>query len=58
MNAQAGYWDNTPLAAASSNGHNTIVDYLIESGANVDLHSKKSWTALEAASAGGHETIV
>jgi ankyrin repeat protein len=58
VNAQAGYWDKTPLAAASYNGHNTIVDYLIESGANVDSHSKKSWTALEAASAGGHETIV
>ncbi|KAB5513458.1 nucleoside phosphorylase domain-containing protein [Coniochaeta sp. 2T2.1] len=48
----------TALLAASEEGHEEIVEMLLEKGADVNTQGGDYGTALQAASAGGHEEIV
>ena len=48
----------TALMLASLNGHDTIVEQLIQAGADVNTQNNYGGTALMAASAHGHDTVV
>eukprot|EP00522_Entomoneis_paludosa_P016198 CAMPEP_0172440294 /NCGR_PEP_ID=MMETSP1065-20121228/964_1 /TAXON_ID=265537 /ORGANISM="Amphiprora paludosa, Strain CCMP125" /LENGTH=892 /DNA_ID=CAMNT_0013189081 /DNA_START=48 /DNA_END=2726 /DNA_ORIENTATION=- len=48
----------TPLVAASSEGHDAVVDLLIKAGASVNVNDADGTTALMAAAARGHLPIV
>ena len=56
VNAQGGRYGNA-LQAASSGGHEKIVQLLIEKGADVNAQGGRYGNALQAASYGGHEKI-
>ena len=43
---------------AASQGHVKIVRYLVASGADVNLTTKKGWTAIMSAAFNGHSQIV
>ena len=57
FNAKGGYYGH-PLAAASSKGHENIVQLLIENGANIHAQGGFYGNALQVASSKGHENIV
>ncbi|KAF6844647.1 ankyrin repeat domain-containing protein 52 [Colletotrichum musicola] len=48
----------TPLNAASWNGHFEVVKILLENGANVSVADTDGWTPLNAASSNGHLDVV
>lgn len=48
----------TPIMSASYNGHSTLVNVLIENGANINAHSPVDNTALQLACGEGHLQIV
>ncbi|KAJ5128076.1 hypothetical protein N7448_008855 [Penicillium atrosanguineum] len=56
INGQDGFYKNT-LQAASSRGHDKIVQILLERGAYVNAQGEFYGNALRAASSGGHEKI-
>ena len=47
-----------PMIYAASQGHVKIVRYLVASGADVNLTTKKGWTAIMSAAFNGHSQIV
>ncbi|XP_063924817.1 uncharacterized protein LOC135138747 [Zophobas morio] len=49
---------STPLIIASREGHETVVEYLVKYGAEINRANKIGWTPLYAASSQGHEKIV
>lgn len=55
-NAQGGYY-GTALQAASSTGHEKVVELLLRNGANVNARGKYD-TALHAASTKGNDKVV
>jgi ankyrin repeat domain-containing protein 50 len=57
VNAQGGQY-GTALQAASSQGHESIVQKLLDNGAEVNAQGGDYGTALQAASYKGHESIV
>jgi ankyrin repeat domain-containing protein 50 len=57
VNVQGGIYGNA-LQAASVRGHETIVELLLNNGADINAQGGDYGNALQAASAGGHETIV
>ncbi|KAJ5640171.1 uncharacterized protein N7484_008033 [Penicillium longicatenatum] len=57
VNAQGGEYGNA-LQAASSRGHQEIVQMLLERGADIDAQGGKYSNALQAASSRGHQEIV
>ncbi|KAK5283027.1 hypothetical protein LTR55_011442 [Exophiala xenobiotica] len=57
MNAQGGYFGNA-LQAASSGGHEEVVQILIDRGAGVNAQGGEYGNALYAASSGGREEVV
>uniref|UniRef100_A0A0G4G6E5 Protein kinase domain-containing protein n=1 Tax=Chromera velia CCMP2878 TaxID=1169474 RepID=A0A0G4G6E5_9ALVE len=48
----------TPLCTAAEEGHDTIVEMLLEAGANKDKTDENGRTPLYAAAEGGHDTVV
>ncbi|KAJ6141202.1 hypothetical protein N7470_010098 [Penicillium chermesinum] len=57
INAQGGFYGNA-LNAASSGGHDKIVQLLLEKGAEINAQDGRYGNALNAASLGGHDKIV
>ena len=58
INHQDEEYGDTALMIAARNGHESILEHLIEKGADVNLQDKKCCSALMAAAYGGHKTIV
>ena len=54
------YYSDTPLHAASSDGHYEVVEYLLQAGAlaTVNAKSKDGWTATWKGARGGHLEVV
>ncbi|KAL2060787.1 hypothetical protein VTL71DRAFT_8839 [Oculimacula yallundae] len=48
----------TPLAWAAENGHEAIVQLLLDKGANADLKDENGWTPLSWATRNGHEAVI
>ncbi|KFZ24288.1 hypothetical protein V502_01228 [Pseudogymnoascus sp. VKM F-4520 (FW-2644)] len=57
VNAQGGYYGNA-LQAASSGGHNKIVEVLLSKGADVNVQGGVYGNALQVASSRGHNKVV
>ena len=57
VNAQGGQY-GTALQAASSGGHEEVVEMLLDKGADVNAQGEWYGTALQAASSGGHKEVV
>jgi ankyrin repeat protein len=57
VNAQGGHYGNA-LQAASYQGHQEIVQLLLDEGADIDAQGGKYGNALQAASFGHHQEIV
>jgi ankyrin repeat protein len=57
VNAQGGRYGNA-LQAASSEGHEKVVQILLDQGADVNAQGGRYGNALQAASSGGHEKVV
>ncbi len=48
----------TPLDWASRGGHDTVVQQLLDAGADANAKGEDGWTPLYWASRGGHDTVV
>ncbi|KAI9651417.1 MAG: hypothetical protein M1829_003023 [Trizodia sp. TS-e1964] len=48
----------TPLVGAASNGFETVVQLLLDNGANIEASDKRGATALMVAASGGHRAVV
>ena len=57
VNVQGGFFGNA-LQAASSEGHDKVVQMLLDAGADVNAQGGDYGNALQAASSFGHETVV
>jgi Ankyrin repeats (3 copies) len=57
VNAQGGYYGNA-LQAASSRGHDKVVEVLLAKGANVNAQGGRYGNALQAASFEGHDKVI
>ena len=57
FNTQGGFYGNA-LQAASSGGHNKVVQMLLDKGADVNAAGGEYGYALQAASKGGHDQVV
>ena len=57
VNAQGGHY-GTALRAASSRGHDKVVELLLDKGAEINAQGRFHGNALQAASAGGHDKVV
>lgn len=57
VNAQGGYYGSS-LEAASSKGHEKVVELLLVAGADANAQGGYYGNALEAASSEGHEKVV
>jgi len=57
VNAQGGYYGNA-LQAASRNGHEKVVEQLLDKGTDVNAQGGRYGNALEAASQNGREKVV
>ena len=57
VNAQGGRYPNA-LQAASSRGHEKVVQILLEKGADVNVQGGRYGNGLQAASDGGYEKVV
>jgi ankyrin repeat protein len=54
LDANHGWHGYTPLTAAAWGGHVEVVRYLLEEGAQVDLHDERGFSALGCACKNGH----
>ena len=50
--------DYTALIFASINGHDKVVNLLLEKSADVNAKTNQDWTALMGASYNGHDKVV
>lgn len=48
----------TPLSHAAENGHEAVINLLLEKGAEVDLKDNSGRTPLSWAAENGHKTLV
>ncbi|XP_063924807.1 uncharacterized protein LOC135138742 isoform X2 [Zophobas morio] len=58
VNFSVEFDDSTPLIIASREGHETVVEYLVKYGAEINRANKYGVTPLYLASSRGHEKIV
>ncbi len=58
INARGFHWNETPLGAASREGHSEVARVLLEYGADTEIRDDSNYNPLEWASEGGHTEIV
>jgi len=58
LNVKGGHKQETPLIAASAEGHLNVVRFLVASGAKLDVSDTGGQTALMAAAMNGYDSVV